>query len=202
MSARVLAALAAVVVLAGCSSGDGNKSASPTLPDKPSSSASTSAARTNQVGAELNSRGNVAKELGEDAFLKDPAGQDQVLTFAVDSVTADIPCTSGFDEPPVSGHYLGVAVRASTSPAYPADQYFLTFQPTDFKVIGPDGVTVSALGGNAYSCLPQQEMFTLDLLAPGQQYTGTVVLDSPVTSGSLIYAPQGGGGSTGWEWQF
>jgi hypothetical protein len=37
-------------------------------------------------------------------------------------------------------------------------------------------------------------------LGPGQQYAGSVVLDSPVVSGVLIFAP--GGAPTGWEWQF
>lgn len=76
----------------------------------------------------------------------------------------------------------------------------MQFTSDHFKVVGSDGVTVSDVRGNGYSCLGASEAFTTDQLGPGQQYVGTVVIDSPVTTGALIYTYPGM--TTGWEWQF
>jgi hypothetical protein len=88
----------------------------------------------------------------------------------------------------------------ATTPDYdPATQY-ISFTESDFRVIGPDGVTVPNVTGNAYSCLGSGRTLSGVQIGPGQQYVGTVVIDSPVTSGSLVFAPAGS--ATGWEWEF
>jgi hypothetical protein len=36
-------------------------------------------------------------------------------------------------------------------------------------------------------------------IAPGYDYEGWIVLDVPVTTGALVYEPEG---ANGWEWEF
>jgi hypothetical protein len=179
----------------------GTAQALPSTSAPKSSAASSSASRTNGNGVGLNDRGDIVKALGENGGLSDPVDESApwALTFAVDSITVDPECTTNFAEPPSNGHYLAVNVRATTSPGLPADWY-IQFTSDAFKVVGPDGITKDSLNGNSYSCLPEGDLFTYDTLGPGQQYAGTVVLDSPVDSGSLIFTIPGGEG--GWEWSF
>ena len=76
-----------------------------------------------------------------------------------------------------------------------------SFEAKDFSYVGADGITnpnVSTLP--AYACLPDGEQSTADPLGPGQTFVGTIVLDVPVTTGTLIYRPIYTDG--GWEWNF
>jgi hypothetical protein len=205
---KIVFAVGLCCLLAGCSSPVKKAAAgSPgTLPSKTATvaPASTSAAQnTNAAGRPLNSHGHLDKRLGENAGIGDPKDPNNPnaqwsLTFTVDSITVDPKCDSGFTQPAQNGHYIAIGIRAATGTNYTNDMY-VTFNAADFQVIGPDGVTRSDVQGSAYSCLKDSETFTSNPLGPGQKYSGVVVIDSPVTSGSLIYAP---GGTDGWEWKF
>ncbi len=200
---RAALSVAVLIVLAGCGQGATDESASPTLP--PTASASTpaesaSADRTNSNGAALNARGNIPKAIGQDAFVTDEAGREHI-SLAIDAITPDPVCDSGFADQPANGHYVAVDLRVATSPDLPQD-WFVSFSADDFRVIGPDGITNSSVAGQGYSCLAGNRVFTYDLLGPGQQYRGTIVLDVPVTTGALAFVPDSLGGTTGWEWEF
>jgi hypothetical protein len=196
--------VACLLALTACGADEGGDGGSPGALPSTSASASESsspASRTNEAGIELNQRGNIPKALGQEAGLGHPTDPNApwAFTFAVDSITVDPQCTSGYADPPANGHYIAINVRATTSPDLPSDWY-IQVNPDYFKVVGPDGITKDSLGGNSWSCLSDAEAFTLDVLGPGQQYAGAVVIDSPVANGSLIYSLPGG--ETGWEWQF
>jgi len=179
----------------------GGPAALPSTSSPAATESSSPASRTNDAGVALNDRGNIPKEMGQEAGIGHPTDPDAPwpLTFTIDSVTVDQPCNTGFEDPPTNGHYIGIALRAATTADLPPDWYVM-FDSYSFKVIGPDGLTISDVSGTAYSCLDSRSSFTSDPLAPGQQYAGIVVIDSPVTTGSLIYSADGDG--TGWEWQF
>lgn len=195
---------ATALILSACGSeGDdtsGGPAALPTTSSSATSESSAPASRTNARGVALNERGNIPKKLGQEAGVGHPTDPDAPwpLTFSVDKITVDQPCTSGYPEPPKNGHFIGIKIRAATTADLPPD-WFVQFTEHTFKVIGPDGLTVSDVSGTAYSCLDSRYAFTSDPLGPGQMYTGVVVIDSPVTSGSLIYTQDG---TTGWEWTF
>ena len=122
------------------------------------------------------------------------------VTFAVDSITVDPQCTGSYPEPSENGHLIAISLRVATSPEMPSDM-FMYFSATDFKVIGPDGLTKSGLDTlAAYSCFDEGERFTSDDLGAGQQYAGQIVIDSPTPTGALVYAP--GAVDGGWEWAF
>lgn len=195
--------LLAAALVAGCGGDEPTRTAAaPRLPS--STSAATSSSEAPASGPARSARGNIIKQLGEKGGLCKPDVSEctedlLVLTFTVDSITVGIECTSGFASPPENGNYIGIALRVATSADYPSD-WFTTFTASDFQIIGPDGLTITDVQGQAFSCLGDNG-FTYQPLGPGQQYAGTVVLDAPVTSGVLVYKPPAFGGA-GWEWQF
>ncbi|MGY1830148.1 hypothetical protein ACI8AA_06910 [Geodermatophilus sp. SYSU D01180] len=197
------------LLLTGCSSDDTGQEAtassrptasSPELPPKSTSAAPSSAEPT---GPARSARGNIIKQFGEEGGFSasDAPDAPSVFTFAVDSITADPQCSSEYASEPANGHYIAISLRASTSAEFDPNAYF-TISQYDFQVIGPDGVTVNDVSGNAYSCLASNEQFTSDPLGPGQQYAGTIVIDAPVTNGTLAFIPGALGSPTGWEWSF
>jgi len=190
-------ATASLLPLAACSSGDAEaqEAAGATLP----TTASAGPEASEPAGPAKSDRGNVIKQVGEEAYVTLLDRDERVVTFSIDAIRVDQPCNSGFADEPVNGHFVGIDVRAATTPNLPAD-WFIQLSADNFQVIGPDGLTVTDVWGTAYSCLDTASSFTTDQLGPAQQYAGTVVIDSPVTSGTLVYKVPGG--LTGWEWQF
>lgn len=198
------AVAALLLALAGCTGRSAVSAApkdAPTLPAVQSSTAPPPSTTPSQ--AATNEHGNLDKAFGQEAGLLGDDGS-ALLTFAVDAVHVDPHCTSDYSESPKNGHFLGIDLRVSTSSSLPADS-FVSFSASDFSVIGPDGVTHTDVGDfEAYSCLADSQMFTSDPLGAGQKYVGTIVIDSPVTTGSLVLngTTLGVGNAGGWEWQF
>ena len=211
------AAAAALLLLAGCADDEGSSSSgsepaaeartkdgvpgTATAAAPPSSTAPTSQPADPGTGtAEVNERGNIEMLLGDEGGITDEAGAD-LVTFAISAITPDIACDSGFDDPPVNGHYIGVDLRVTTTALVTPDDY-VSFSEYDFAFIGPDGITVTSVDGNAYTCLSDAKLFPYDDLGPGQTYVGTIVIDAPAASGILIFVPSLVSGTGGWEWQF
>jgi len=192
--------LAATITLAACGGDDDasqEASAGATLPTTTSAAPETA----EPTGPARSDRGNLIKQLGEEGGYGNPEDPDgpNVFTFAVDAIRVDQPCDSGFADAPDNGHFIGIDIRAATTADFSSD-WFIQFTADHFEVIGPDGLTITNVSGRGYSCMDDSSAFTLDTLGPAQQYAGTVVIDSPVTSGTLVYkAP---GEPDGWEWQF
>lgn len=196
---RPLLIVAAFLALAGCGSGSGRDASAD--PELPSTSAATNAGEEDTEPA-TNDRGNLVKALGEESgFCADDACEGPLaVTFTVDAIAVDPVCSGAFAQPSENGHLIAVSLRAATSPDMPAD-VFARFAASEFRVIGPDGLTVSGLDtAAAYSCLDKPATFTDLPLGPGQQYAGQLVVDSPSPTGVLVFAPVGA--SAGWEWQF
>ncbi len=203
---KVIAVAAALLVLTGCASDDEPASSSESSAELPSKTTESPEPTPEPDSPSKSPRGNFIKNVGEVGGScpvgVDPCTKEQLwFSFTVDAIRPDLPCKAEYGPlpEPTNGHYIGVDVRAATTAEFPADAY-LQINSDHFEVITPDGLTVSALGGNAYLCLPQSEWFTLDFLGPAQQYAGTVVLDSPVAHGTLVYKPSGS--NLGWEWTF
>lgn len=188
---------------AGTTGSTGTAAATLTLPSA-SASASTSTAPessppSSDAGPTINDRGNVVEKLGQQAGIRTSEGRQAVI-FAVDSVEIDPTC-SGRNVPATNGHYLGVRVRVTTG-----DLAFLggtwSMSEDDFAIQGPDGaLRFDVAGKGASNCLPEAERFPATSLQPNRQYVGTIVLDSPVTSGTLVFSTPALQGN-GWEWQF
>lgn len=144
-------------------------------------------------------RGNVIKQPGQRFAITGLDGK-VVATAVIESITPDATCSGEFSEPPHHGHYLDVSVELSTSPTAESYETLGLLSPNDFSIVKPDGVSETDLATmNSYTCLEAVQTLP-DKIAPGQRYTGHIVLDTQVTRGTLVYRP--GGFSTGAEWQF
>jgi hypothetical protein len=139
--------------------------------------------------------------MGETGGFVHPDTDADMVTWAVDEVVVDLPCTAPYyDYEPENGHIVGLRFRVATGPDLSPLGYF-AISDQDFAFVGPDGITHSNVYSvSAYACLPPAEQFPTDQLGPGQQYVGTVVLDVPNTTGTIIYKPPMADG--GWEWNF
>ncbi len=177
----------------------------PTLP--PTATTSTTAAEPSEVPIPRSPRGHIVKQLGEVGGFTHPedttpSTTELVLSFTIDAIRP-VDCSSPYAEAPQNGNFIALDIRASTAENYPADVLPFWVSSGDFSVVGPDGVTVSNLGTpQSFMCMDYNDpnLFTQDQFTPASQYRGTVILDVPTPTGTLIFTPLGA--TSGWEWSF
>ncbi len=220
---------AAVVLLTACAGGSttDTESSGPALPS-PSEQATTEATPTGaessgpalpsaseegtteatsedapEPGPEISPRGNRVAALGEEVPLA-AEGDTVTATVTIDEVTVDAPCTGDYpaQDGPENGHFVRLDLRAATVPTdYPGAVSDVSFNNSYMRFIGPDGVTFNGPLGTfaAFSCLAESEQLP-STLGPGQQFAGSIMIDVPATSGTIIYENTTGG--SGIEWGF
>jgi hypothetical protein len=185
----------------------------PTLPDVQSeveANASADAAAEAEAealasatptGPPTNARGNIVKTLGEEGRLVSEDDGETLYSFAIDSITPNVTCTEEYSSYEAeNGNLTAVQMRVSTGAFTPEDFSYLSVNSSDFSFIGSDGLTFSNVDTIAtYGCLSDSVKFPSGELSPGSQYAGTVLLDLPETSGTLIYKPSAMYGPGGWE---
>lgn len=204
------------MLLAGCTTGANSPEAPSVEPAAPSTSESAAPATTEASEAptpELSeattsaapeaaksTRGNLIKQIGEGAGLTEEG--EQVVTFVVNSITVDAPCTGDYPSPVENGHIVVLDVSVVTEPAL-AESLDPTFQmnPNWFTEIAPNGTTSNAgLATMAtYNCLPEAEVLP-QMMGPGENATGKVILDVTNPTGTLVF--KYGGNTSGWEWTY
>ncbi|MGY1618116.1 hypothetical protein ACI797_15355 [Geodermatophilus sp. SYSU D00691] len=156
----------------------------------------SAAASSSATGPELNQRGNLVKQLGEIGGVSSTQGGPLMVTFSVDAIRVDPPCDAPAASEPLNGHFIAVDLHVTTDPAL-TDHVFLAEK--DFAIVGPNGVTDTNVVGYGWTCL--RNRFPDNPLGPGQEYVGSIVLDTAQTSGALIFEPNLGQDG-GWEWTF
>src|SRR4051794_39450767 len=104
------ATAAATLLLAGCASTARDTSADPTLPAKSSATQTTTAATPS--GPQKSPRGNIIKALGQEGYYcaDTTCTGPMAVTFTVDTITVDPPCTSDYPQPAENGHLIAVAI--------------------------------------------------------------------------------------------
>lgn len=192
----VVPALAAALLLAGCSSADGgSESASSPTPPVPTSEQSNDEERD---GPQRSPRGYILKEVGEQGSLGLPEDPDsRWITFTVDEIVEKEQCDSY--EPPTG---VPTRVDVSIATADVPEEYRLSagalFNPGSWQWVQEDGTTsgVTAQQGNySFSCGTWQQLASG--LASNSQYRATFNLDVPAGATDLILHYDGGG----WEWE-
>ena len=149
-----------------------------------------------------NQRGNIVKALGEEGGIFNEESGEIAMLFTVDKITVGLPCTEPYyNHEPENGHIIGVDMRISTSSDLSTVGGSPAISSYDFSFVDPDGITQRNLGTIAtYSCISTSEQIPTSSLGPGQNYVGSVVLDVPATTGTLIFNPSWSGTANGWEW--
>lgn len=189
--------IAAVLVVAGCSTDSPPATSQADLDSTHSSSLAPTTTTTPPPSTPAKSpRGHIIKQVGQVAGQADTNGK-MVLTFTLDKILVDPKCTDQYAVKPKRGHYIALSFTVKTTADLPADGTTM-FTQHDFDVIGPDGVTESEVASPGI-CMNIDEYFTMDPLAPSSQYRGLIVLDSKNTTGVVAFRP---GGVGGWEWAF
>jgi hypothetical protein len=174
------------MLLTACGGTADDPASAPTVPSVGETTESTTSDPATPADASLNERGNLERSIGEEIeFPRD----DPVVTMVFDAITPDFGCTSETADPPENGHFLGLQIRVSTAPDLRDVIPVFTVSPSEFTVIGADGITVAGLDTFAALSCVDEPGFPATGLGAGQQYVGTVVLDSPVTSGTLLFQP-------------
>lgn len=155
--------------------------------------------------AEVNSRGNIVKAIGDDAGIGGLQRGVDTAVWSIDGIETDVECTEPYQtSKPVNGHLTAVDLNLTTGDdwstytngyGYVSGGYF-TF-------IDSEGVTHSDLETIAtYSCLSERETFNTGSLGADQTFKGKVVLDLPDTEGTLVFSPTWDGymAMVGWEY--
>ncbi|WP_336705547.1 hypothetical protein [Micrococcus terreus] len=156
---------------------------------------------------QVDAQDNVVKTAGETGGLVDSTGQE-VFTVQVESVTAHQSCPARVGDRELSsvhGTFLYVDVRAELDEAVgqsvdaAEDELFLPLAVEAFTVTGPDGTVYDLPASEmSWGCLTDDELLP-PVINPGQTLEGIVVLDVPVTEGTVTYDPDRTGG---WSWTF
>ena len=162
---------------------------------------SDAAAKPAADASGLSERGNIPKQIGEEASLTASSGE-KALSFEVTDIQSDFQCTSPYAEAPENESFVKVDIMASTGSAEDLEELFyinsMMFNPYDWKFVDSSGRTANDIGTVAsYMCLDTGESLP-DEIGPGENVSGSLILDVTDSSGTLVYAPLFD--SEGWEW--
>lgn len=162
---------------------------------------SDAAAKPAADASGLSERGNIPKQIGEEASLTASSGE-KALSFEVTDIQPHFQCTSPYAEAPENESFVKIDITASTGSSEDLQELFygdsMMFNPYDWKFVDSSGRTANDIGTAAsYMCLDTGESLPLDI-GPGENVSGSLILDVTDTSGTLVYAPVYD--SAGWEW--
>ncbi|MGY1721274.1 hypothetical protein ACI8AG_19750 [Blastococcus sp. SYSU DS0552] len=119
--------------------------------------------------------------------VRDPATSDLVLTVTVEEVLPGVSCADAAVVPS-NGSLVAVRITVTTGADLSALGSERSVAAGDFHLVGDDG-TVVAGGSPAGVCDTGAAPFPAAPLGPTQELTGTVVLDVPGLSGTVLYRP-------------
>lgn len=195
---------AAILLMTGCT---GTEEAGPTAPATQGSTATPTPTPGSDVSAEstgpdlpagsdapTDAAGHVRKELGAAAeLLQDGAVE---LTVTVTAIQVSATCPGEFAGPSEHGRYVTLEVHAVRAPGGAPDDLIL-LGPSRWRVIAPDGSTDAAVETDAaFRCLATEERLPYTI-APGEDVTGKVVLDTAADAAEVAFVPSG---TLGWSW--
>ncbi|WP_157874140.1 hypothetical protein [Psychromicrobium lacuslunae] len=151
-----------------------------------------------------NSAGMLQKKIGELAGVVASENSNiRLVNFSVASIKADYQCKVPGPVKPSNGHFIAVELWIETTAELSTskDPYF-GVSAKDFDLQSSDGNKVTATLDTypAHACL-DNELGLPARIGPSQKIRGLLVLDSPISSGSLILSQKNTDGP-GWIWQF
>ncbi len=134
--------------------------------------------------------------LGEVYEQRDDAGH-VVFSISLERIAVDLPCPAADALPAENGHLTGLELRVLAGPAGSESP---EIRAGDFRFIGPDGGTVSDVAtDSAAACLDEAAAWPSGRPGPEQPVAGTIVLDVPAVTGTIVYRPASW--SSGLRWR-
>ncbi|CAI3794014.1 hypothetical protein NKCBBBOE_00952 [Pseudarthrobacter sp. MM222] len=194
----VFAVASAALVLSGCAAPSATSPTAPVVTPVTTSTSTPSASPS--PTAPRSARGNLIKKVGQPASLKLASGE-LTTSFVLTKMTIDAPCTAPYAQPSENGHFVALTFDVETTADLAKDiNQFVWFGGQSWKLIADTGTTYNGSldTSPAYGCLNDEERIPSEI-GPAEKVTGTIVLDVPAASGTLVFEPAGSGG---WEWTF
>lgn len=187
------AAALAALMLAACGNGETVESAE----DVPEATGTFGQDR--EVGeAELDEETRyLIEELGQ--WVEVSLEEEPAALFRIQDVVLDLECADGAQ--PENEQFIGLEVEVEANPDMEElgmDQLPMAAQ--DFQVRLTDGGITGGLRGNGANCLPEDERLP-EAVAPGEELTGTVVLDAPEDVEAIVLdGARYQASANGWMW--
>lgn len=147
---------------------------------------------------DTNVRGDITNQVGTPFTLDDNGSGQTYATVTVEKISVDPKCTAPYARPNNAGHTVVLDARVTTSSDATPTELSDVLNPFEFAVIGSDGVTHTGLIDTAM-CFPVSQQMPINM-NPGSKYRGKIILNSPISAGTLVYRPTGF--SNGVEWRF
>lgn len=195
----------------------GAPSAAPTVP-VPDPDASTSATPDSEseepvpepaAGAEadsalptdLNDRGNLEENVGEESIFQGDSGEDYAAMKA-EEIQTDFQCTGSGAQKSINGQFVAISFSVVAQPELAASGWpALYMSAREFKAWDADGEAVSDPVGNSAGCVDDADLLPSPV-EPGDDLNGLIILDVPEGGGSAAFTVGGFEGSYGWEWEW
>lgn len=186
------AAALAALVLAACNGEETVESAA----DVPDPTSTFGQDREVGEGVLDEETGYWVQELGQ--WVEITPEEEPAAFLRIQDVVLDLECTG--DAQPENEQFIGLQVDVDANPDMEElglDQ--LSMAPQDFQVRLLDGGITGGLLGNAANCLPEDELLP-DAVAPGEELTGTIVLDAPADVEAIVLDGVRYQMASGWIW--
>jgi len=206
-----IAAVSFVLVLAGCSAPVATEPSTEALPETVEMPTPTPTPTPTPIlfewvefppypegGSQTDAQGNTIKQVGVTAGLHN-ADDVPMMKWLVRGITVDPECTNPGAMAPENGHFVRVDIQGEAYPelaaeaalgGIPAELFMQTWEATDTNGVLTNGQTVTQ---SSISCLTPGELIDVNL-EPGQRAVGSVVLDLPITTGTITMLISGNGG--------
>lgn len=208
----VLAACAAILALAACSSGadaDGED-----IPTVPVATAAPGGDSTSDTGTQSDDKPQVSETGDVEGTLGTPVGlsneDESIFSLTVDSIEHADTCPSRLDPAdevsPEKTSFLVVDMTATMAADFEdhideGEETFLVLAADAFYLTDENGVIEEeVITVASYECFSIEELVN-PAINPGQETSGVIALDTDLEHGYLVYNPWGVDGS-GWRWAF
>lgn len=138
----------------------------------------------------LNERGNLPMPENSPYFLVDRDEATVLAEAEFSELSTSVHCSSDY-APPAEGHLVSMDVTVTSETVMrdvAPDGFWLSSDL--FQILDVDGEIVSSDPGGtlaAYSCPSESDQFPFGSIRPGTSGSGQIVLETPVTSGTLLF---------------
>lgn len=150
---------------------------------------------------ETNARGNLVKDVGQWAGMTLPNG-DFTTVFRVTDIEVDVACTSPYAQPTKNGQFVALEFEVHTMPELAQDPVGqVMIDSYGFSIFDEESKRENDSVGNAYGCLNEGEVLP-QMIGPGEEVKGKIVLDTSVESGSITLNGMNMGVDGAWAWEF